>query len=118
MKNMPASAVVAIPTALEASRALAVNKEEALARQEASLLRSLPVNWAGMAVSKEVLEISKAALVASRVDLVVFLASVDSKKKKKKKKKKDSVASRVSKVDLVASRVSKVDMVASRVSKV
>merc|ERR1719506_2699062 len=80
MKNMPASAVVAIPTALEVSRALAVNKEEALARQEASLLRSLPVNWAGMAVSKEVLEVSKAALVASRVDLVVFLASVDSKK--------------------------------------
>ena len=32
---------------VQVSRALAVNKEEALARQEALLLRSLPVNWAG-----------------------------------------------------------------------
>merc|ERR1719506_3066933 len=71
MKNMPASAVVAIPTALEVSRALAVNKEEALARQEASLLRSLPVNWAGMAVSKEVLEITKAALLISWAGMAV-----------------------------------------------
>merc|ERR1719506_1574397 len=90
MKNMPASAVVAIPTALEVSRALAVNKEEALARQEASLLRSLPVNWAGMAVSK-------VDLVASRVIVMMMMMMM------------------VSKVDLVASRVSKVDMVARMV---